>query len=185
MADCPAPPANALPTHIGSLGIYGIGAAIHSILNIGPGGAAQTWTVANAANYSPVVIPWPYPVARVWWQLGTSIAGNSDFGIYTTGGAKIFSTGSTALSGSSQALQYVSVSTPFILSPGFYWFAYVHSATTASRVGGQSLTSTANAQLLGLMGQTSALPLPASATFATAQNSVMAWCGITRTASGF
>lgn len=150
------------------------------------GSASGTWPVASTAFYIPVWLPWPYPVKRVFWYNGTSVTSvNVDFGIYSADGTLIYSTGSTARSGSSSA-QYVSP-TPFVLPAGRYYFAHSCDSTTANR-GGVTSTSPANVArcaLGGLLQEASALPLPATMTPATIANIYIPLVGVTRTDSGF
>ncbi len=142
-----------------------------------------TW-VANRAIYIPVAIPWEYPVNRVFWTNGGTITtSNADFGIYTPSGTKVYSTGSTALSGTSTT-QFVTPSTPFVLSAGQYYFAYACDNTT-SRSFGNTLGTAATGAMLGYLSQATAFPLPATATFATYGTPGFELCGITRTTSGF
>lgn len=145
--------------------------------------AAVTW-VANQAVYLPVFLPWEYPVKRVWWCNGsTNTTTNVDFGIYTPSGARIYSTGSTAM-GTVSVPQYVTPSTPFVLPAGQYYFAWVCDNTT-SRGFGAAVAVAATGAIYGLLSQASALPLPATATFATYVTPGFQICGITRTESGF
>lgn len=148
--------------------------------------ASSTWPVANTAFYIPIWLPWPYPVKRVFWVNGSSVAStNMDLGIYTAAGTRIYSTGSTAASGAS-ATQYVTPSPDFILAPGRYYFALSDSSTTANR-GGQASTAptVARIRLAGLLQEASALPLPANMTPAAVANAYLPLFGVTRLASGF
>lgn len=140
--------------------------------------------VANQAVYMPVAIPWPYPVNRVFWVNGSTITtSNVDFGIYTPSGSRIYSTGSTALTATG-APQFVTPATPFVLPAGSYYFAYVCD-TAISRSFGTNIGTAANGALAGMLSQATALPLPATATFATYVTPGLELCGITRTPSGF
>lgn len=148
--------------------------------------ASITWPAANRAIYVPMWIPWPYPVARVFWIVGTAnTSTNMDFGIYNADGTRIYSTGSTA-EGTVSTVQYTTP-TQFVLAPGRYYFALTASTLTAS-CGGQGSTSSlaliAERQS-GLLQQATALPLPATMTGASMANSCMPLCGVTRTPSGF
>lgn len=146
--------------------------------------ASITWPVANTAFYVPVALPCPYPVKRVFWINGSTASLNMDFGIYTADGTLIYSTGSTAASGTS-APQYVTP-TEFLLAPGRYYFGLACSNTTAN-AGGQGNTSqtVGRLRLAGVLQQATALPLPATMTPAAVANSCLPICGVTRTASGF
>jgi hypothetical protein len=167
------------PLFINSCSIYAGAEMIKSVAASGTL-ASTSWGTANRAEYFPVWLPWPYVVRRVFWCNGSVASGNTDFGIYTSDGTKIYSTGSTAQSGAS-AIQYVTP-TEFTLASGVYYFAVVFDGTTNRAFG---LTSNTIFGSGGQLVQTSALPLPATATFAATAGTPHALCGITRTASGF
>jgi hypothetical protein len=145
-----------------------------------------TWPVANTAFYMPVVLPWAFPVRRVFWANGSSVTStNMDFGIYTAEGTRLYSTGSTAASGVS-AVQYVTPGTDLLLSPGTYYFALADSTTTANRGGMGATTATVLVlRKLGVLQQATALALPANMTGAAVTNSCLPFCGVTRTTTGF
>lgn len=150
------------------------------------GVATITWPVASTAFYIPFFIPWMYPVQRVFWVNGTSTTStNMDFGIYSESGTRIYSTGSTA-AGTVSVPTYTTPGTPFMLSPGRYFFALADSSTVAS-TGGQGSTTPSVVALrqVGVLQEASALPLPATMTGAAVANACYPLCGITRTASGF
>jgi hypothetical protein len=143
--------------------------------------SALTWT-ANQAVYHPVWIPWPYPVNRVFWANGTTITtSNGNFGIFTSTGNRVYSTGSTALAGTS-VLQFVTPSPTFVLAPGMYYFAYACDATT-NRAQGFAM-SVLQQQQIGVLQQASNFALADPATFATPTAVTYALCGVTRTGAG-
>ena len=108
-----------------------------------------------------------------------------DLGIYTADGSRIYSTGSTAQSGASAA-QFVSPTKVILLSPGRYYLALACDSVTANRGGQAATTTTAVAgRLAGILQQASALPLPATATFAAMSSAFTPYFGITRTPTGF
>lgn len=183
MPDFPRSRQSVLPLFISSYSRYGIGQTQRG--GSSSSGVATTTWVANLAVYIPVAIPFAYPVARVFWVNGATITStNVDFGIYTAGGSKIYSTGSTAMSAAT-SVQYVTPSTPFVLPPDYYYFAWTCSNTT-NRANSVSVSTAANGRMVGLLQESSALPLPATMTPASwAQTFGAAFCGITRTASGF
>lgn len=162
------------PPYIGTYSRYGTQPAIRGV-DGQSAPASQTWTTANQARYYPMTLPFPYVVRRVWWVNGSSASGNRDFGIYSIGGARIFSTGSTAASGASVP-QWVTV-TPFLLPPGDYYFAFNSSDTTNAVAGGA--TSAAQQRFAGILQEAvGATALPATATFATATVATVNMCGI-------
>lgn len=150
--------------------------------------AACAWTTANAAIYIPFALPFPYTVRRLFWCNGTTASLNFDIGLYTDGGTRLVSAGSTAQSGTSVP-QYPSMangSLPIQLSPGIlYYLAFTASATTSARAYGSASFTAVGGRMAGCKWQTSALPLPATAAFATFAGTCWPLIGFTRTASGF
>lgn len=141
--------------------------------------------VANTALYIPFMLPWPYPVRRVFWSNASSITTtNRDFGIYTADGTRLYSTGSTAASGVN-LLQYVTP-TQFLLAPGRYYMAIVTDTSTGARGGtGATLAVTAREAMAGPLQEASAFPLPATMTPATITLTAFPICGFTLTSTGF
>ena len=143
------------------------------------------WPVANLALFLPVVIPYPYTVSRVFWGNGSSIAGgNADFGMYSSDGTQLFHTGSTALSGTS-SIQYASLTTPYRLSPGRYFFALANDGTTSRSLVATTGLTTSVCRQAGFIQQSNAMPLPATLVPEAMANAFIPIFGITRTASGF
>lgn len=144
---------------------------------------SSTWGTANRAMYLPFWLPWPYYVQRVFWGNGSAL-GNMDFGIYTLGFQRLFSTGSTAQSGASD-IQYANAGV--LLPPGRYYMALNNNGTT-NRVLGNVSSLIPYAAHAGALRQTSAFPLPdpmVPTTFTAEGSNVIPLCGITRTSSGF
>lgn len=138
---------------------------------------STAWTLANRAIFVPFTLNAPFLVQKLWWANGASVAGNMDCGIYSNDGTKLVSTGSTAQSGTS-VVQSVSLGTPLLLMPGVpMYFALAASSTSATVV--QNASTTPFFKLMAVAQQASALPLPASATFATVAANSIPLCGIT------
>lgn len=173
------------PTHIHTWTIYAIAQQIRQIAGVTVIPANITWHAANDAHFIPIVIPFPYPVQRVFWCNGSGTLANVDFGIYSFEKARIFSLGSTAQSGAS-VIQYAAVTTPFVLSAGTYYFALSCSAANASGLRGITPAG-GGTRLTGLQRQATAHPLPSpgvpTATPAGSLNYPL--IGITRLSSGF
>ena len=86
-----------------------------------------TW-IANLATYVPFILARPKLIAQFFWVNGTSVAGNTDVGVYNEGLTKVLSTGSTANSGTT-TVQAVNV-TDTLLQPGRYWLALASDSST-------------------------------------------------------
>ena len=101
---------------------------------------SQTWNVAtvmqfpvaNKAMYMPFKLPWPYPIKRLFVGCGFASGGNYDFGIYSSSGTKLVSTGSIAYTVSSN-LAFANAN--ILLAPGNYYFALAASSTSAAFLG--------------------------------------------------
>lgn len=176
-----------LPLFVNAAGEYGLGNTVGRLLTASIQTiAARTW-VANLIAYSPVSIPWDYPVNRVWWVNGSTITStNVQFGIYTSDGTRIYTTGTVAASGAS-SVQYVTPSPAFMLRAGSYYFAWTCNNTTSR---GYAVLGAASASLGRLSGMLEETPggfgLPGTMTPVAFNR---AWgpniCGVTRTTTGF
>lgn len=133
-------------------------------LTIGVPTSTQITSSANLAIYFPVIIEAPFLVKKMWTHNGGTVSGNIDMGIYTAGGAKLYSTGSTAQSGTS-AVQSVTLGTPLFLVPDLYYLAIAADNTTAQIMG--TPHSAEDLRRMGLFTQATAFPLPTTATFAS------------------
>lgn len=139
--------------------------------------ATITWGAANLAIYLPLTIYGPTPVKKMFWGNGSTATSNMDVGIYTKDGTRIVSTGSTAQSVAS-SIQMVTMSPDIVLPPGAYYLAIACSGTI-SRGAGATVSSQSRGKSIGLLQQTTALPLPAAATFATFAQGAIPLVGFT------
>ncbi len=139
----------------------------------------NNWPSANLAMIGSLVLPFTYPVRRVFWVNGSSVTGNADMGIYRMDGTRVYSTGATAQSGVSQN-QFVA--TNLLLPAGEYFWALSTSATSSYFV---STASVSFRKLQGQFDMATAHPLPATLTLATPGNARWPLFGITLTTSGF
>lgn len=124
-----------------------------------------TWSSANRAIYMPLMLRAPFLVQKVWWANGTTVSGNCDVGLYTEGGVRLFSSGSTAQATVS-VIQSVALSTPFLLTPGRYYLAMAMDNATGHIIR-MTFGATGYAKEFGCAEQATAFVLPATATFAT------------------
>ncbi len=141
---------------------------------VASGWASTAWPSANRAYYYPVVVAVPVVVTKLFVANGATASGNLDVGLYTVDGTRLLSTGSTAQAGTA-AIQAVDV-TDTLIGAGLYYLALSHSNTVGTYM---RVSLNANLKRLhGVMQQASALPLPATATFATAAGSYLAPVGM-------
>lgn len=183
MTDWASTQSSVLPLFVGTLDRFGT-AGIATGMSNQTTANARTW-IAKLVSYTPIALPFPYPVNRVWWANGSSNAStNVDFGIYSKDGVRIYNTGSTAM-GTVSTIQYVTPGTKIILDAGLYYFAWTCDNTTSR---GYTLNGNANAsRVTGLLEETTgSFGLPATMTpvaFARAWGPSV--CGVTRTTTGF
>lgn len=185
MSDFPRNPA--VPTHIHTWSKYMIGLPTRTLQTFSTP-AAIDWT-ANVAIFIPLYLPWAYNVRRVFAVCGNTVSGgNIDIGIYTVKGGKLYSTGSTSLTGGSSSTPlYVTPATDILLPPGAYLMGYAcdTGGGASSRAYGISMNANMG-RMIGVYRQATAFPLPSPPTFAAYDGvSGCPLIGITNTPSGF
>lgn len=150
-----------LPIHVCSLGRFN--GLPWGLPLIGSGGIGTTgWPANDLAVYTPVSIPTPFTIARFMIANGGNTTGNVDIGIYSIGGTRLLSTGSTARA-SGSAVQYIDV-TNTVFQPGHYYLALVGSSTTGTYMR-STFSSATRARLFGMLEeQLGATTLPSSMT---------------------
>jgi hypothetical protein len=151
--------------------------------------ASGGWGTANLAVYIPFSIPWPFPVRRVFWGNGSApnAGTNCDVGLYSIGGTRIWSAGSTAQDTARNTVpQYVTPSSDILLVPGRYYFGFVCSVTTANRLIVYTFPAALQARFRGYMQEAlGSTVLPAAMTPAQFSGTIGPFVGISRAASGF
>lgn len=85
---------------------------------------------ANLARAYPFVLSEPAMLLRAWWFNGATVNGNTDVGVYTLDGTRLFSTGATAQA-TTNAIQEVDI-TDYQLGRGTYYAALSSSSSTAT-----------------------------------------------------
>jgi hypothetical protein len=131
-----------------------------------PGFAAtNTWTTANTAIYHPIRVTHPVVATKLHWLSGDVVNGNYDIGLYDATGRKLASSGSTAVPGTSTTVLYDMAD--LYLEQTIVYVALALSSATCRYYGFKLASDIQEMRLSGLVEQASALPLPATATFAT------------------
>lgn len=136
--------------------------------------ASAGWPVANQAAYMPLVLSRQITVKKLWAANGSNATGNVDIGIYDEFGVRIVSTGSTARAGTN-TLQAIDIADTTI-GPGRFYLALVCSSTSGAFFRGS--TGAYKPQLFGMYVEASALPLPATASFATSSSGYFPMFGL-------
>lgn len=126
--------------------------------------STAAWPAANRALYCPIVVQQTVTVYQMSFVTGAS-AGNYDIGIYEIGGARIVSTGSTAVPAAGLALADITNTT---LTPGVYFLALVCSTITTLTVNRYTGMGAEVWRACGLQQENlGATTLPSTATFAS------------------
>jgi hypothetical protein len=128
--------------------------------------ASAVYTSASRAYYYPIEVNDFVTVTMMALFNGATVSGNVDVGIYDVNGKRLVSAGSTAQAGAS-TIQTFDV-TDTALEPGDYYLAMACDNITAT-----FFCYKPNAQIMEAFGtwmQATAIPLPATATFATASS---------------
>lgn len=140
---------------------------------------ASATSVTTTAVFVPFYVTEAYTWTRGYVSNGSgTMTGNVDIGVYNEAGTRLASTGNTALAGVS-AVQVIAFTSSVVLNPGRYYMAISYSAGTANNVVAIANTVTFG-RYAGLYRQTSANPLPATATFATWASQVLPAFGISQ-----
>lgn len=139
--------------------------------------ASATYPTGNKAYYVPFMLYEPYIVAQLFVANGATASGNVDVGIYDAAGTRIVSSGSTAQSGTT-ALQLFNI-TDTLIGPGQFYFAVAMDNTTGTLYRSLVASSTTEMRHMGILQQTSAFALPATATFAALSNNYLPLIGMT------
>lgn len=135
--------------------------------NLAPIGT-MNWPTANLAIFVPFRLSGPYLVKKILWANGATAAGNIDVGVYSIGGARIFTTGSVAQSGTSaQQSSSATGGGISIPGPGNFFLAVAKDDISGSLLGCFTNTTASFARLFGVYQATSAFPLPDTVTFET------------------
>lgn len=132
--------------------------------NAGAGPASNVFPASNKAYFLPISITQPIVITAFFCINGATASGNLDIGLFDRVGTRIISTGSTAQSGTSQ-VQSISVANTSV-GPGLFYLALAADNGTGTFF---ALTnaSVRFTSIIGEYNQSTAFPLPATATFAT------------------
>lgn len=143
-----------------SAGIYGAGGGQSR-----GGGASAAWPVANSAIFVPIRLPKKRTVQAFGFFNGGTLSGNLDVGVYTLGGKRLVSIGSTAQAGAN-VVQKVTLGTPFVLPAGAYYLAMALDNATGTNFRSAPAAGLEYLKQIGLCEMAAAFPLPATATLA-------------------
>lgn len=139
--------------------------------------ASTNWPVANRAIYLAFELDRPMIATQMYVYNGSAaVTGNWDLGLYSADGTRLVSTGSTAQTGGN-APQVFNITDTY-LDRGAFYLGIVASSVSLSVyrfAGGAGF----DWLIWGGLHETSALPLPATATFAANITQFIPVCGFT------
>lgn len=144
--------------------------ALHTITGFAP--ANGVYSTINFAMYFPFWVGATTNVAQFYAEVVTA-SGNIDMGIYDTSFNRLVSTGSTV---SAAPLTVVDVA-DYILQRGNYYLAFAADNTTISLR--RLVVGAGYSRCFGFLMQTSAFPLPATATPVATNQATMPMFGFT------
>lgn len=128
--------------------------------------AGAVWPAANRAIYIPFTVANIFTAQTMGLANGNAVSGNVDVGIYDGQGHRLVSAGSTAQAGTSVIQAFDIADT--ILLPGLYYLAVALDNGTGKTMA--CMDALPNPRAYGILSQSTAFALPASATFAAAQD---------------
>lgn len=133
------------------------------------------WGVANQARYVPIIVPRPITVVKLLAYNGTSVAGNSDMGLYREDGTEVVGIAAAAQSGTSGWQEFNITDTPILA--GLYYIGLLNDGTTGQYF---CFTNKELGRAYGVFSQAvgaANLPSP-SATFAALDSGVIPVVGL-------
>ena len=137
------------------------------------GATSLAWPAANRALFIPLHVDITFTIDKFIWDNRNSGTANADIGLYSDTGTRLLSTGSVALHGATGP-QRTNVA-DYIVNPGRYYLAMAYAATSSMLMAAFSVTRLAE---MGVYEQSSALPLPATATFVAITTNSLPLAGI-------
>lgn len=127
--------------------------------------STTVWFSANMALFVPFHVYRVTKVVKMFVCHGSVVSGNVDVGIYDPKGKRIVSSGSTAQSGTTAAVEYDITDT--VLPPGLYYMALAIDNITARVISSTNVLAAVELPMAGVYEVASSFPLPASVTYAT------------------
>lgn len=114
---------------ISTLTTESVGPAIRVLYS---GGVPSTaWGTANQARYVPFWIPEPVTIVKLLAYNGsTTLAGNTDIGLYDAAGSEIVGIAAAAQAGTGTWQEFDIVDTPLL--PGLYYIGLLNTTTTGT-----------------------------------------------------
>jgi hypothetical protein len=125
---------------------------------------AGAWPSANLAIYVPVRVPSPVIVRKLWYASGSTSTGNVDMGLFDGSGVALVSATNAAKVSTDEQVFDV---TDTWIGPGTYWIGLASDSATDTFI--RSSSAAPFAASAGIYTQSSAYPLPSTATYTVDQ----------------
>lgn len=152
--------------------------SVGRILTAGGYGTSAGWPANNRALFFPIDLVEAFLVAEAFAVFGASPVGNVDFGLYDAAGNRLASTGSTAVTATTD-LQAAALA--YNLLPGqdavYFAMACSSTATLVYRANGFTAVHLTG---LGCREMAAAFPLPDPVTFADISSAYLPAAGISK-----
>ena len=147
--------------------------------------SGRVWPSANLAIYQPLILPYHYTVRRLVSGSGTlsGTPGHYCIGIYNSAGVLLYSSGSVTLV-TNAAPQIHTMSSPLKLIASQLYFLGYSVDNVADQIVWSNGVAANQLQVIGIYEQTSAFPLPSTATFSTISNACLPYIGVSRVSGG-
>jgi hypothetical protein len=137
--------------------------------------ASAVWVAANRAIYTPLYIPEPGTITKLWWLNGSAVSGNVCCALYRASDlSRVVTSGAVAQSGTS-VMQEADV-TDTVIPAGVYLLGLVLDNGTGQIA--RNATHVLLHRAMGITQEASACPLPATATPAALAAAFVPACGI-------
>lgn len=149
-----------------TIGIFSPEMCGYELMALGSLAVASVAPGANGVVHHPLVLAYPFTVRQFYWMNGTTVAGNTDMGVYSEDGSALLASTGTVLNAGSNGLQVVSI-TPVTLPANRRLWLTIGSDNASHQY--QRFTITAAADYIGIKGSAAGLSsslLVVPATFA-------------------
>lgn len=168
------PPFRVPPVNVTTLGRYGLGPGLPTMINSTTPDQGNEST-ANMATYVPMKFDHPLVLDKFVLYTGVTSTPNFCIALYDYNFNRLITTGSVALQGS-VGVQYVDV-TDYLIAPGIYYLAF--AIASAVNIARQHMGNIINSQTLGVLQEASAMPLPATGNPSTITTVFVPFIGFT------
>lgn len=152
------------------LTLFSPGGALSCVGPVPGFAGTNTWPVANQAMYYPLLVDHALVARTLVWISGTAVSGNYDLGLYDATGKRLASSGSIAVPATNAII--VLDMADLQLEQQLVYVSLALTSATCQYYGYSLPADTQEMRIAGLLQEAAAVPLPATATFATLSGTV-------------